>query len=325
MEFPVESTDRRALWKPLGLPGVVTLREARRAREADLRRARRDSQLRSKRPAWRDSQSDEEQQEHEGSVESPEEQVRARWLAVFKGAKDHVDAVRRLRRALRHPQASSAFCRIDGACRGLVGLLTGLSHPEMQLEAARCFLEMSLSEEPSVALATLSAAPYLITFLGSESSRLTESCLLVLGNLGTEGETNVQTLLKQGLLPALRTCLQSWDPTVVEAAAFCLSQVLQGAESLQSVTQALLKADMLPILLELLRRWSHAPGARQPHLGVPPIMEAAWCLHYILCSGECTEQLLHLGLVQAVGGAFCVLARMILSGMILPGAELGWM
>ena len=39
-------------------------------------------------------------------------------------------------------------------------------------------------------------------------------------------------------------------------------------------------------------------------------------------SGECTEQLLQLGLVQAVGGAFCILAKMILSGTILPGAEL---
>uniref|UniRef100_A0A8C4NER6 Transmembrane and coiled-coil domains 6 n=1 Tax=Eptatretus burgeri TaxID=7764 RepID=A0A8C4NER6_EPTBU len=170
----------------------------------ELRRARRDSQLRSKRPAWRSSQSDEE--EHEGSGENPEEEV-SNWL-IECWQVITLAFVIYLINSTSFNFFFILFGRIDGACRGLVGLLTTLSHPEMQLEAARCFLEMSLSEEPSVTLGMLSAAPYLITFLGSQSSRLTESCLLVLGNLGTEGEKTLQTLLKQGLVPALCTCLQ---------------------------------------------------------------------------------------------------------------------
>jgi len=56
----------------------------------------------------------------------------------------------------------------------LIGQLSS-HNAQCQLEAARCLHELSQSTHPSVGQACLPAGPYLLTYLSSQSTKLTVS------------------------------------------------------------------------------------------------------------------------------------------------------
>lgn len=70
------------------------------------------------------------------------------------------------------------FFRSENSMHMLIGQLSA-HNAQCQLEAARCLHELSHSNHPSVGQACLPAGPYLLTYLSSQSTKLTVSELLV--------------------------------------------------------------------------------------------------------------------------------------------------
>ncbi|XP_069932303.1 transmembrane and coiled-coil domain-containing protein 6 isoform X2 [Oryctolagus cuniculus] len=210
--------------------GVEELRCRRREREAELRKARREQQLISKR-LLRDDVPEEAGEGCAAAVLGEAEVQQFLWLAQ-RGTeeKEREKALVSLRRGLQHLETQQIFIRLEGSMRTLVGLLTG-SRALLQLEAARCLHELSHSEQSAVAEACLPATSYLLTYLSGHSSDFIELCLYTLGNLIVESEAVRRQLLPQGIVPALATCIQSPHVAVLEALGYALSQLLQAKEA----------------------------------------------------------------------------------------------
>nr|XP_032811531.1 transmembrane and coiled-coil domain-containing protein 6 [Petromyzon marinus]XP_032811532.1 transmembrane and coiled-coil domain-containing protein 6 [Petromyzon marinus] len=310
---------RRDLYKAGGPSSSVQgMRARRREEEAELRRARRESQLMSKRaPRSLAASPGSPSSPHEPQAAAAAETVPQLWLEVQKTASSgalgpRLEALRALRRALSNQDAQAAFIGVEGGVRSLVALLA--RGPELQLEAARSLLRLSHSALPAAPLACLAATSYLVTLLGGHSPQLTEVCLYTLANLVTESTRAREQMMAQGLLAGIASCLQSPHGAVLEAAAFALSQLLQAPEAFDRIIPAV-RAAGLPSLLRTLLVLP--PGARD----IPPsAVEAAWCLHYLACSGA--SDLVEEPLIREVVGVLVELGGWLLSSPIPEYAEL---
>ncbi|XP_042196095.1 transmembrane and coiled-coil domain-containing protein 6 [Callorhinchus milii] len=259
----------------------------RREQEQTLRKARKEKQLVSKR-LLRDVWEDGDRME---TAESPltREEVLQLHQRIQLGTEDRLVALRCLRRALQQKEVQQTFLSLDSSLHVLVGLFTS-NLASVQLEAAGCLLELSHSDDPSISLLCLPATPYLLTYLSGRSVRFTELCLYILGNLAAENAAVRRQLMAQGVIHALATCLQSSEGAVVEAAAYSLSQLLQGKESAHNIVPAELVAKVIPLLLQLL--------VADSQCGVWAAVESAWCLHYIISSGAISEHLVSQDIVS---------------------------
>ncbi|XP_028668860.2 transmembrane and coiled-coil domain-containing protein 6 [Erpetoichthys calabaricus] len=272
----------------------------RREYEKALRKARKDQQLISKR-LIRDIL---EQEEVSGNSESlSKEQADELFQRIHHSGAEKVIALRSVRKALRQKEAQQVFVRLNSFVHVLVGVFSG-SNAACQLEAAYCLLELSQSDEASIALACLPATPYLLTFLSGQSPKFTELCLNILGNLAAEKQAVRKQLLAQGVIPSLALCLQSPHVAVVEAAGYALSQLLQGKESSEATVRAVLESSLPSHLLRLLEGTSTS--------GIGTMIECAWCLHYLVCSNVDN------GLLMAQGAAAkCSSLLLELGGVVL--------
>ncbi|XP_034373739.1 transmembrane and coiled-coil domain-containing protein 6 isoform X2 [Arvicanthis niloticus] len=255
--------------------GVEELRQRRREREAALRKARREQQLVSKRLLREDAP--EEAGGQSAAVLLGEAEVQQFLRLAQRGTdeKEREKALVSLRRGLQHPDTQQTFIRLEGGMRILVGLLTS-NRALLQLEAARCFHELSHSEQSAVAEACLPATSYLLTYLSGHSSDFIELCLYTLGNLIVESEAVRKQLLPQGIVPAFAACIQSPHVAVLEALGYALSQLLQAKEAPEKIIPCILDSSLPQQMLRLMQ-----PG---PKLNLGVAMEFAWCLHYIICS-----------------------------------------
>ncbi|XP_061408109.1 transmembrane and coiled-coil domain-containing protein 6-like isoform X2 [Lethenteron reissneri] len=310
---------RRDLYKAAGPSSSVQgMRARRREEEAELRRARRESQLVSKRaPRGPAASPGSPSSPHEPQAAAAAETVPQLWLEVQRTASSgalgpRLEALRALRRALPNPDAQAAFIGVEGGVRSLVALLA--RGPELQLEAARSLLRLSHSALPAAPLACLASTSYLVTLLGGHSPQLTEVCLYTLANLVTESARAREQMMAQGLLPGIASCLQSPHGAVQEAAAFALSQLLQAPEAFDRIIPAV-RAAGLPSLLRTPLVLT--PGARD----IPTsAVEAAWCLHYLACSGA--SDLVEEPLIREAVGVLVELGGRLLSSPIPEYAEL---
>ncbi|KAM7140313.1 transmembrane and coiled-coil domain-containing protein 6 isoform 1-T1 [Molossus nigricans] len=272
--------------------GVEELRRRRREREAELRKARREQQLVSKR-LLRDDTPEEAEGGCVALILGEAEIQQFLWLAQRgTGEKEREGALVSLRRGLQHPETQQTFIRLKGSMRTLVGLLTS-NQALLQLEAARCLHELSHSEQSAVAEACLPATSYLLTYLAGHSSDLIELCLYTLGNLIVESESVRRQLLPQGIVPALASCIQSPHLTVLEALGYALSQLLQAKEAPKKIIPSVLSTPLPQHMLRLLQ-----PG---PKLNPGVAVEFAWCLHYIICSQVNNALLITHGAVSTLG------------------------
>ncbi|XP_051869777.1 transmembrane and coiled-coil domain-containing protein 6 isoform X2 [Pristis pectinata] len=287
-----------------GAGPVEEIKARRRQQEWALRKARREKQLISKR-LLRELQGDGEEIEiRDPSV--TQEEVSQLFQRIQCGSEDRVAALRSLCQLLHLKEVQMMFVRLENSMHVLIGLFTS-NLASVQLEAARCLLELSHANDPSISLVCLPATPYLLTYLSGQSAKFTEQCLYILGNLAAEDETVRNQLLLQGVIQALATCLQSPHGAVVEAAAYSLSQLLQAKEAGEKIVPAVLEAGLTPRLIQLLDLDSE--------FGMHTAVESAWCLHYILiypvarCLGNliasceaalCRGQLLDCRVLQAL-------------------------
>ncbi|XP_026556713.1 transmembrane and coiled-coil domain-containing protein 6 isoform X2 [Pseudonaja textilis] len=89
----------------------------------------------------------------------------------------------------------------------LIGLFTS-NLANLQMDAACCLHELSLSTDPDVVEACLPATSYLLTYLSGHSVALMELCLYTLGNLVVEMKAVKKHLLPQGIIPVLASCIK---------------------------------------------------------------------------------------------------------------------
>ncbi|XP_038652190.1 transmembrane and coiled-coil domain-containing protein 6 isoform X2 [Scyliorhinus canicula] len=291
--------------------GVEEIKARRRQQERDLRKARKEKQLVSKRLP-RGLQGDGEEMEIRETLITQEEVLQL-YRRIQHGSDDRLAALRSLRQVLQLKKSQQMFVGFENSIHVLIGLFTS-NLAVVQLEAAQCLLELSHSDDPSISLVCLPATPYLLTYLSGQSAKFTELCLYILGNLAAENETVRNQLLVQGVIQALAICLQSPHGAVVEAAAYSLSQMLQAKEAGEKIIPAVLEANLTPHLIRLLDVDSE--------FGMQTAVECAWCLHYIVSSGVNSECMISQGLVCQAVILLIALGRAIESGTTTDGVEL---
>uniref|UniRef100_A0A8C8G6F6 Transmembrane and coiled-coil domain-containing protein 6 n=1 Tax=Oncorhynchus tshawytscha TaxID=74940 RepID=A0A8C8G6F6_ONCTS len=197
----------------------------RREHEKELRRARKDSQLVSKRLLLNDDE------EEDGTMDTLASDRVVELFNIVRHGRDLVKKeadLRALRKALRSPSAHLILIKQPNSIAILVTNLCG-PNPQCRLEAARCLHELSHSPHSEVdSLRLRQATPYLITFLSGQSPKFTELCLYTLGNMCPDSENVRDMLLAQGIIPALNNCIQihRTNLAVVEAVGFTLSQLI---------------------------------------------------------------------------------------------------
>ncbi|XP_039181912.1 transmembrane and coiled-coil domain-containing protein 6 isoform X2 [Crotalus tigris] len=204
-----------------------------------------------------------------------EEQVSQLLKKTQRGTEDRTASMHLLRQGLQHREIQQKFIRLEGSMTALIGLFTS-NLANLQMDAACCLHELSLSTDSAVVEACLPATSYLLTYLSGHSVALMELCLYTLGNLVVEMKAVKKHLLPQGIIPVLASCIQSPHVTIQEGVGYVLSQLLQSKEA---------PAEIIPLLLEstLPQHMLHLVCSRlEGRIGTA--VECAWGLHYIICS-----------------------------------------
>lgn len=249
------------------------LKLKRRGHEKVLRQARKDQQLVSKRLLLSED-GDEPQTPMDAN---PGDQVVNLVLQLQHGGPGKEHHLKALIKTLRNPTAQTMFTKQENSMHLLVGLLSG-SQAQWRLLAVHCLHELSQSHQPNVTQACLPATPYLLTYLSGQSTKFTELCLYTLGNLCPDSDVVRDKLLAQGIIPALKNCMESQrhNLAIVEAVGFTLSQLLQAKDAAETIIPMILASGLPSLLLSVL--------TPDPQFGLAPAIECAWCLHYLICS-----------------------------------------
>ncbi|XP_067104226.1 transmembrane and coiled-coil domain-containing protein 6 [Osmerus mordax] len=286
------------------------LKFKRRDHEKELRQARKDRQLVSKRLLLNEDDEVDSAMDIQSS-----DQVVELFLKVLNGGEERGDHLSTLRKALRNPSTHLLLIKQENSMHVLVGLLSG-SNAQCRLEAVRCLHELSHSPHPSVGPACLPATPYLLTYLSGQSAKFTELCLYTLGNLCPDSDAIVEKLLAQGLIPALANCIQIQRSSlaVVEAVGFTLSQLLQAKHAAEKISPLVLASGLVPHLLSVL--------TVDPQFGLSPAIECAWCLHYLICSNVDNGALLVQGTLSQCSALLVTLGGAVAEGTKQEGIEL---
>ncbi|XP_059919335.1 transmembrane and coiled-coil domain-containing protein 6 isoform X1 [Gadus macrocephalus] len=217
--------------------------------------------------------------------------------------------------SLRNPSAQTVFIKHENSMHLLVGLLSG-SQAQWRLLALQCLHELSQSHQPNVTLACVPATPYLLTYLSGQSTKLTELCLYTLGNLCPGSDVVRDKLLAQGIIPALKNCMESQrsNLAVVEAVGFTLSQLLQAKDAAEKITPAVLASGLPSLLRSVL--------SPDPQFGLAPAIECAWCLHYLTCSTVGSSALRADGTLSRCSSLLVALGGAVSKGTKEEGMEL---
>ncbi|XP_026872339.2 transmembrane and coiled-coil domain-containing protein 6 isoform X1 [Electrophorus electricus] len=287
----------------------------RREHEKALRQARRDRQLISKRVLLNeDEEQEKDVMETDGAPVSPD-QIREMIRSVQYGGEERDTHLAMLRKTLRDPQTHLIFTKVENSMYVLVGQLSG-HNAQCQLQAAHCLQELSQSPHLGVGQACLAATPYLLTYLSSPSTKLTELCLYILGNLWPDGALVREKLLAQGIVTALANCIQNqrFNLAVVEAVGFTLSQLLQEKDVADKVIPLVMASGLVPHLISFL--------TPDPEFGLGPAIECAWCLHYLMSCDVDTSALLNHGVISHCSNLLITLGGATAKGSAEEGLEL---
>lgn len=288
------------------------LRLRRREQEKELRQARRDKQLVSKRLLLNE---DEELPDSSMDTTSGGEDVVGLFRKLQHSGPDREAHLKSLSKALRDPSAQLTFLKQENSMHLLVGLLTG-SDAQCRLQAARCLHELSHSPHASAASACLPATPYLLTYLSGPSTKFTELCLYTLGNIYPDSDAVKEKLLAQGIIPVLANCMESQrhNLAVVEAVGFTLSQLLQTKDAAVKVIPGVLASSLPSQLLSVL--------TPDPNFGLAPAIECAWCMHYLTCNSVDKRELFAQGALSRCSSLLVSLGGAVAEGKKEDGVEL---
>ncbi|XP_048252458.1 importin subunit alpha-9-like [Haliotis rufescens] len=270
--------ERKATYKHAA-ESVESIRNRRRHEDNVVRKDKRQQLLNSKRF-------------RRCSAEYPEissEQVIEATKDLQKKGDNRHRSLQTLRRSFAQGSAFiDVFLGVDNSLQCLVGLLTG-SDADLQLEAAWCLTNIAAGTHDHAMAVTKTAAPYLITYLGSSNHLLTDQCAWALGNLAGDSKQIREILQAQGCVLPLVKLIESPTPDVVQCAAFALSNL---ARESADITREIVKCGVIhPLSLRLKE------GTDNHRL----VSELAWMLTYLTASGEHTSEIVSQGcLVQVV-------------------------
>ncbi|XP_032217708.2 importin subunit alpha-2 [Nematostella vectensis] len=232
--------NRKDLYKQGG-HSVQAQRSRRRGQEADLRKERRERLLSSKRIRF----AEEEAEEEDFTVE----QVRDYAKAIQKYDSNTLHCLRSLRKAFAQgSELISAFMGVENGLRSVVGYLTG-HNIDLQLEAAWCITNLSAGTHEDTLRVLKAAAPYLITYLSGQNLSLQDQCAWALGNMSGDSVECRDLLRAQGIVPPMANLLKSEIPSIVQSAAFALSNLARGHSQAADDMMGLGIASMICALL----------------------------------------------------------------------------
>ncbi|XP_043924957.1 transmembrane and coiled-coil domain-containing protein 6 isoform X3 [Protopterus annectens] len=234
------------------------------------------------------------------------------FKAIQQGTGDRTSALRCLQKALKNCEARKSFIRMENSMQVLLGLFT-CNQSAVQIAAALCLYELSVSSDPSIASACSQAITYLLTYLRGQSSKFTELSLYTLGNLAADSKAVRKKMLLQGAIPSLMFCIQNTHAAVVQAAGYVVSQLLQAPEASEKIIPAFLDMGLDQHLLQLLQCYSD--------LGLETLTELAWCLHYLVCSDADRVHLHAHDIMMKCTSVLTELAAAVVSGMSVDGLE----
>ncbi|XP_020615337.1 importin subunit alpha-9-like [Orbicella faveolata] len=271
--------DRKDKYKTSG-HNVTAQRSKRRDQEAVIRKEKRDKLLSSKRIRFSEIENDCEIEDY--TVEQVQELART----IQKSDKNILNSLKSLRKAFTQgSELISAFLAVDNSLRALVGHLTG-NNAQLQLEAAWCITNLATGVHDDTMKVLKASAAYLITYLSGQNVQLQDQCAWALGNFSGDSQECREILRAQGIIVPMVKLLKSPISTVVQSAAFALSNLARGE---QIVAEELLQAGIAPILINLL-----TPG----NSSIDVAVEVAWVLSYLTSKPSCVPVFVSGGIVD---------------------------
>uniref|UniRef100_A0A672Q8U8 Transmembrane and coiled-coil domains 6 n=1 Tax=Sinocyclocheilus grahami TaxID=75366 RepID=A0A672Q8U8_SINGR len=225
--------------------------------------------------------------------------VREMIRGVQSGGEEKAARLASLRKALRNPESQLTFIKSENSMHMLIGQLS--SHN------AQCH----------VGQACLPAGPYLLTYLSSQSTKLTELSLYTLGNLCPDSTVVREKLLAQGIVSALANCIhnQRYNLAVVEAVGFTLSQLLQAKDATEKNHPITVMASgIVPHVISAL--------TPDPEFGYRPAIECMCCLYYLVSSNLDNAMLIAQGALSQCSAVLITLGGAVAQGNLEGGIEL---
>lgn len=282
--------DRRDQYKTLGV-SVESQRSKRRDQEAEIRKEKREKLLSAKRVRFSEVESDCEVEDF------TTEQVQELARVIQKSNESNLKNLKSLRKAFAQgSELISVFLGVENSVRALVGHLTG-NNSQLQHEAAWCITNLATGAHEDTMKVLKASAAYLITYLSGQNVQLQDQCAWALGNFSGDSQECRDILRAQGIIVPMVNLLKSPISTVVQSAAFALSNLARGE---QGVAEELLQAGIAPLIISLL-----TPGNSSTDVA----SEVAWVLSYLTSKPVCVPLLVSGGVTNILVESLSLLAQ----------------
>lgn len=270
--------DRRDQYKTTG-SDIASQRSKRRDQESEIRKQKREKLLSSKRIRFSEV-------EGNGNVEEfTIEQVQQLARAIQKSDKNNLNNLKNLRKAFAQgSELISAFLGVQNSLRSMVGHLTG-NNAQFQFEAAWCITNLATGDHEDTMKVLKASAVYLITYLSGQNVQLQDQCAWALGNFSGDSQECRDILRAQGIIAPMVNLLKCPISTVVQSAAFALSNLARGE---QVVAEEMIQAGIAPSVISLL-----TPGTSS----VDVASEVAWVLSYLTSKPQCVAMFVSGGVI----------------------------
>ncbi|CAH1801140.1 unnamed protein product [Owenia fusiformis] len=179
------------------------------------------------------------------------------------------------------------FMQTENAVDQLIGLLSG-NDADVQLDAAWCVTNIATGTDDHAYAMAKVAGPYLVTFLSGSNHMLQDQCAWALGNIAGDGPKCRDLVIQQGALPPLVQLLQAPQPSLVQSAAFALSNMIRGDGA---NTKALVDLGAVPLLLKHITLQEDNQAL---------VSEVCWVLTYLAVSGDHEKELVDGGFLETL-------------------------
>lgn len=272
--------DRRDQYKNSSVK-VSSKRDKRRDQEVELRKEKREKLFSLKRIRFsEDADSDCDVEDYTAS------QVKELARAIQKSDKNNLNNLKILRKAFSQgSEMIGAFLKEENSLRALVGHLT-CNNAEFQLEAAWCITNLATGVHEDTLKVLKASAAYLITYLSGQNVQLQDQCAWALGNFSGDSQECRDILRAQGIVVPMVNLLKCPVSTVVQSAAFALSNLARGE---QVVAEEMIRAGIAPLILNLLSPGKHT---------IDVVGEVAWVLSYLTAKPDCVPVFVSGGIIS---------------------------
>lgn len=269
--------DRKSQYKHKS-DDVETIRNRNRNEEIALRKERKEKYLCTKR--WHLTDGEDIQDEFTVS------EVKSATVKLKKPGSDLLSSLRLLKQAFAHGTTYiDAFLSEENALNTLVGIYTG-TNSEHQVEAGWCITNIAAGTHNHAMTVMKFVAPYLASYLTGDNYLLQDQSSWAIGNLAGDSQECRNLIRSQGVVAPLIKLMQSQHPSVVQSAAFALSNLAK--ESVE-ISREMVHGHVIPALLPHYT-------LRPDNMGV--LSEVSWVFTHLASSGEFSEEMVKHGVLS---------------------------